>query len=91
MFDDDANLEIFKTEMAWYFPFVIIPPATNAQALREEKPFLFRVIILAVTHHRTWMQQELWKVVLDYISLNWFFKGEKSMDLLQGLVSQHFV
>lgn len=85
--DDEINLQIFKTELIWYFPFIVIPPDTNAETLRQQKPFLFRTIILSVTHHQKSMQKEGWKEVVDHLSLHLLFKGEKSFDLLQGLVS----
>lgn len=84
--DDEANLGIFKTQMSWYFPFIVIPAETTAQTLRKERPFLFRTIILAVKHHQKWHRKEYWKEVVDYISLHIILRGEKSLDLLQGLL-----
>lgn len=42
-------LNIYKTEMALYFPFIVIPPNTSAETLARESPFLYKNIMMVAS------------------------------------------
>ncbi|KIW33082.1 uncharacterized protein PV07_04577 [Cladophialophora immunda] len=76
----------FRTQMNIHFPFVVIPPHTTAVALREEKPFLFRTCITAAAQADPSLLRQLADELMRYIGERMLMKGEKSLDLLQGLL-----
>ncbi|OAP59769.1 hypothetical protein AYL99_04771 [Fonsecaea erecta] len=76
----------FRTQMNQHFPFVVIPPQTTAVALRQEKPFLFRTCITAAAQADPSLLKQLADDLMRYIGERMLIKGEKSLDLLQGLL-----
>ncbi|KAH0831781.1 hypothetical protein AYO21_06305 [Fonsecaea monophora] len=76
----------FRTQMNVHFPFVVIPPQTTAVALREEKPFLFRACITVAAQAEPSLLRQLADDLMRYIGEHMLMKGEKSLDLLQGLL-----
>lgn len=70
-----------------YFPFVVVPMSATVDSLRREKPFLLLVIILfgcAQTYSAK--QKIIENEVLEVFAKKSIVEGEKSMDLLQGLL-----
>jgi hypothetical protein len=85
----DSNEELFhsfRTTMAPHFPFIVIPPGTNAQNFRSSKPFLFESIILASSYRDVQRQQQLRSENLRSMTDRLFVRGEKSLDLMQGML-----
>lgn len=84
--DKDTYLTIFKTSMARYFPFVVIDDHISAEELGRTKPFLLDVILVAAFHRDSGRQSALGKEIIEHLSRRMLFDGEKSLDLLQGLL-----
>ncbi|KIX94678.1 uncharacterized protein Z520_09724 [Fonsecaea multimorphosa CBS 102226] len=76
----------FRTQMNIHFPFVVIPPQATAVSLREEKRFLFRTCITAAAQADPPLLRQLADDLMRYIGEHILMKGEKSLDLLQGLL-----
>lgn len=85
---DDANglLEIFKDQACLYFPFISVPKSTSAEDLRRERPFLY-LAIMAVTSQKSYQKEELGKLLLRQIAERVFVDGERSLDLLLGILT----
>ncbi|PTU21624.1 hypothetical protein P175DRAFT_0193252 [Aspergillus ochraceoroseus IBT 24754] len=76
----------FQAEMAPYFPFVVVPADVSVSELRQTKPFLFRTIGMVASLGDAHRQLELERIVQEYICNSIILRGEKSLDLLQGLL-----
>jgi hypothetical protein len=79
-------LTAFRTEMVAHFPFVVVPPEMTAQGLCNEKPFLFMSIMTAASYRNMARQRALGEEVMKYISAHILLRGEKSLELLQGIL-----
>jgi hypothetical protein len=82
----DALLENYQALMANYFPFVVIPSNTTAQHLRTSKPFLFLSIMVVSSYQKTGQQTTMSMEIMKRLSEQMLFRGEKSLDLLQGVL-----
>lgn len=67
-------------------PFVILSPGTKLSDLLTCKPFTLQAITAVVHFHDTTKQQVLVKELVRQVSERMLINGEKSMDLLQGLL-----
>jgi hypothetical protein len=81
-----ALLENYQASMANYFPFVVIPSNTTAQQLRISKPFLFLSVMAVSSYQKTGRKTTLSAEIMRRLSEQMLFKGEKSLDLLQGVL-----
>jgi hypothetical protein len=82
----EEYVRCFRLKSA-YFPFVVVPISATLDSLRRERPFLLFVIILFGCAQSFCAKQKM----LDTEFLELFAKksvvdGEKSLDLLQGLL-----
>ncbi|TAQ89648.1 hypothetical protein B7494_g2009 [Chlorociboria aeruginascens] len=84
--DSDDLLKIFQLELTPHFPFVIIPQGTVARNLEQERPFLYSAIILAASCYTPTTQKALARDFVKDLNIRLFEHGEKSLDLLQGLL-----
>jgi hypothetical protein len=84
--DPDDLLEIFRTDMTPHFPFVVIPPGTTAGQLHQQNPFLYSAIMMSVAFRNVSKQMAMARDIMMDLSVRLLQKGEKSMDLLQGLL-----
>lgn len=68
------------------FPFVVIPPGTQADRLKAEKPFLFEAISMAASIYdiRT-MRGQMYQLV-QRMADEILIASNKSMDVLQALL-----
>lgn len=82
----DELLSFFQSQLTQYFPFVVIPSSTTAEALRQQKPFLYDAIMLVASKQRVASQREAGDKLLAYLGDHLLLRGEKSLDLLQGLL-----
>jgi hypothetical protein len=82
----DELLNIFRQNLAWQVPFVLIPPGMNAQRLSEDRPFLYQAIVFAASYHDSLHQLELGQQFIKDVTEHLVILGEKSLDLLQGLL-----
>ncbi|KAF2106964.1 hypothetical protein BDV96DRAFT_693850 [Lophiotrema nucula] len=81
------RLRIYETTMAHYFPFVMIPPeAYSGDQFFREKPFLSLVIAMLGCCHDRVGQRKLAMECRKYLAIHTVQEGEKSLDLLQGLL-----
>lgn len=58
----------------------------TAEELKKQKPFLFDAIMLVAAKQRVASQREAGDKLLAYLSEHLLLRGEKSLDLLQGLL-----
>jgi hypothetical protein len=82
----EALLDIFRNEVTPNFPFVVIPCAMTAHQLSLSKPFLLKTIIYSSSRRKTPSQPQLSTEILSYISEHLVMEGEKSLELLQGIL-----
>lgn len=70
-----------------YFPYVFIPVSTTVDMLRKEKSFLLLSIILLGCSQTFNSKQKLLEVeFLEVFAKRSVVQGEKSLDLLQGML-----
>lgn len=75
-----------KLRWRGYFPFVIVPRGTTSRDLRNDKPFLFAVIMMAASCQKLFSQTRAGNRLMEYLSVRMLQNGDKSLDLLQGLL-----
>lgn len=79
-------LDVYKQDFMPNYPFVIIPPTTDACTLYSESPSLFWVIMSAVAPQSPEVQQGVRKWLRQYISEHMIVQQERSLQLLQTLL-----
>jgi hypothetical protein len=79
-------MEMFQTKMSAYFPFVVIPPDVNDERLRLERPSLFGAVVVAASFSDIKQQTLYGESLLRHFIEEILIKGEKNLDLLQGLL-----
>lgn len=78
-------LETYAKMMIPMCPFVPIPSHITVEDLRRERPFLhLNISMIACPNPER--QRELSKAVKEYISDRIIMQGQRSLDLLQGLL-----
>ena len=82
----DQILNIYRNELVQYFPFVIVPQI-SASEFRKERPFLFKSIAVAAAYRYGPCPKSLSKDIFKELSERVLIEGEKSLDLLQGLLA----
>lgn len=80
-----ALLEAYTNFMIPMFPFVPIPSQMTAEELCREKPFLYLNISMIASPNPA-RQQELSKAIKEHISDRIIMQGQRTLDLLQGLL-----
>lgn len=79
-------VDIFKTDMMLYFPFVVISPQVTASDLRQQKPFLFLAVLASAAYSKMPLQRLLGKEMKKVIASRMVMHGEVSFELLQGIL-----
>jgi hypothetical protein len=69
-----------------YFPFVVISQNDSLKSLRREKPFLLLSILATSSRCHKQLQDKLEMEVRKDLGQRVIVQGEKSLDLLQGLL-----
>ena len=82
---EDEALEIFRSQMLRTFPILVIPESMTAQQLRQDRPFLW-LCIVAVSSKSSAQQLALGREVRRNIGQKLVLEGEKTLDLLLGLL-----
>ncbi|CAI9632472.1 unnamed protein product [Alternaria burnsii] len=82
----DVLLDRYQRLMAPHMPFVVIPSGINASSLASSKPFLSKAIETIAFFHDTVTQKHMVKDLMQQVSERMLIKGEKSLDLLQGML-----
>ncbi|MCJ1393791.1 hypothetical protein MMC18_006667 [Xylographa bjoerkii] len=78
-------LRLFRSDLAAHFPFVIVPDG-SVEKLHRLRPVLVMAILVAASFRSLSQQRERAEKLLKYLSLHILLQGEKSLDLLQGLL-----
>lgn len=68
------------------FPFVVIPAATDANALRRQQPFLFLAIMAVTATKSPQVQEALAEEMKNQIAARIIGRSQKSLEILQGLL-----
>lgn len=79
-------LALYQSRLMPMFPFVVIPPGTNAEDLKAEKPFLFAATRMAASiFDIRSMRGQMYQLV-QRISQEILISSARSMDLLQAML-----
>ena len=76
----------FRKYKSKYVPFIYIPLTTNAQQLRQERPFLW-LCIMTVASKSTLQQQILGRKIRSIIAQEMVVQSERNIDLLLGILT----
>ena len=78
-------LDLFRN-MNKYFPFVVIEPRSTVQSMAQDRPFLLLAILATASSANKRLQTILDKEFRASLGQNVVLHGEKSLDILQGLL-----
>ncbi|KAG0648446.1 Transcription factor himD [Hyphodiscus hymeniophilus] len=81
----EESLCVFRTK-ALDFPFVVLSPHTSLDTMRREKPFLLLTILAWDSQESFRLQKTLELEIREQLSRKAVFNGERSLDLLQGIM-----
>jgi hypothetical protein len=82
-----ALLTIFRSDMAPYCPFVLIPCNILPQQFRSERPFLWKAVITAASHRNPTFQDAFGTRSFDNFITELLLRGQpSSLDKLQALL-----
>lgn len=83
----EANrlLSVYREQFAPRFPFIDIPDGLPAEDLRNQKPWLYRTIMMVAAQDNRSRQQELGEHIFSEMACAMLLRGEKSLDMLQSL------
>lgn len=84
--NSDELLHLYHRDFAREIPFVVVPPEMTAQQLTKEKPCLWLAIIAVTSYQNAQTQKSLGKEVIKYLSDHAILRGEKDLDMLQGIL-----
>ena len=76
----------FKNRMSRYLPFVVLTAEHTPAVMFRDKPFLYTCCVMTAAHRDPPLQSRIARDILRYVSEHMLLLGEKSLDLLQGLV-----
>ena len=84
---DEAEecLNLFRTSMTTYFPFVNVSESTTARDLRRERPFLW-LCIMSIASKSVIQQKRLGREVRITMGRDLLVECKNSIDLLMGLL-----
>jgi hypothetical protein len=68
------------------FPFIVLSPSDSLDSLRREKPFLLLSILTIASTSNLPLQDLLEAELRETLGRKVIFNGEKSLDLMQGLL-----
>ena len=71
-----------------YFPFVPLPQSWSIDNMKEKHPVLLQGILSAMTIHRSDVNTHLCDNFLRDIAEKAVIKGEKSLDIIEGILVQ---
>ncbi|KAF2095330.1 hypothetical protein NA57DRAFT_79820 [Rhizodiscina lignyota] len=71
-----------------YFPFVPLPQGWTVQQMKQDHPFLLLGILSAMTLHEVTLNVHLHAEFLRVLAERAVTNGEKSLDLIQGILVQ---
>ncbi|KAK4106558.1 hypothetical protein N658DRAFT_415141 [Parathielavia hyrcaniae] len=80
-----AFLRLYRKSMAHLFPFVVVPPDLSSAQMREQRPFLWKAIMMEACVYEGARQVALGNELLKEVSEAALVRPEKNIDLLHGL------
>ncbi|KAB5570063.1 hypothetical protein GE09DRAFT_957073, partial [Coniochaeta sp. 2T2.1] len=83
--DDADSLFASYIRMQHLFPFIVLPENVTSEQVRQQRPFLWKAIMMAACHMDGSRQIALGNQLLRDIMEAAFLKPHKSIDLLHGL------
>jgi hypothetical protein len=82
----DSILNTFREQYEPQFPFVVIPIEADSESLHRQRPWVYRaVMLIANERHRALQVETSKRMSLDVMEAL-TVRGEKSLDMLQGLL-----
>ena len=81
----EVSLRIFRSE-ASNFPFVVIDPTVPLDVLRRKRPFVLLAILTFAAQWSVPLQSKLEAELKESLCRKSIMNGEKTLDLLQGLL-----
>ena len=78
-------IKLFVEEIAPMFPFIVIPPATDAEQLYREKPLLYKCLTMITCQSDVSRQTDLAQMIGDDIG-HCLSRGERSLPILQAIL-----
>jgi hypothetical protein len=84
--EDELLLDRYQRLMAPNMPFVVLPRYASAVTLAKTNSFLMHAIRVVSSFHDTSKQQALAKDLMQQICERLLVNGEKSLEILQGLL-----
>jgi len=82
----DYLIEVFRTQIALQFPFVVIPPDISARDLCTNNPFLYRTVMVVASCKNVARQIVLRNDFTSDLCEKVLIESQKSLDILQGLL-----
>ena len=79
-------VDLFRNSMNCHFPFVVVPYGMSAELLSQQRPFLFLAILASASFMCKPLQRSLDASFRSALSQRVVFHGDKSLDILQGLL-----
>lgn len=81
-----ALLEIFKTKMTPYFPFVLFPSDVSIEELNSERPCACLAALAAASHADAATQKQLGNMFKEIVAARMVDGDFNQLDLMQGLL-----
>ncbi|PQE30693.1 hypothetical protein CJF32_00005890 [Rutstroemia sp. NJR-2017a WRK4] len=81
----EAAIKEFESR-AFSFPFVTLPPNTSLDILRQQRPFLLLAVLAVTAQSNMALQSLLEHELRETLGRRVIVRGERSIDLLQGLL-----
>ncbi|KAK4157889.1 hypothetical protein C8A00DRAFT_11257 [Chaetomidium leptoderma] len=84
---DEANVFLngYRERMCHLFPFIVVPSHMSSAQMREQRPFLWKAIMMEACLFDGPRQVALGNDLLREVSEAAFLRPRKNLDLLQGL------
>lgn len=79
-------LNDFKEKYQASFPFVVVPEHMSLDMLRRERPFLLLSVLTCAAQNQFKLQDALELELRESLGRKVHVLGEKSLDLLQGVL-----
>lgn len=85
-FDLEASLPTYRQMSAEYYPYVIVPEECSASWLARHRPLLALAIGVVTTAKNPNLQSHLRDLFLKELSVRYFSRYERSLDLMQAVL-----
>ncbi|KAH7132669.1 hypothetical protein B0J11DRAFT_233390 [Dendryphion nanum] len=83
----DELLNVYRDELTYQFPGVVIPKDWTASQLRAKKSALFHAVMMAASHSKgAALSNRLHEELIHLLARSLFIRGEKSLQYIQALI-----